>query len=400
MFCKKLKSMKFKLFFLFLFLFAANVFAQQNLKPNAPVKFRLQPGETKDFNLSMQKDDFAEISIKSQDGFEPAYSIVSPSGRDVTNMGIVFENSFPFIALESGEYKINIEYKKSEDSSSTKDFSIVYKNKFTQPKGASLTDSRKINGYDAKIYEEKKEFGNAYLVIEKAGKLKYILKGSSFATGLHFPSNISQDASAEEKRSANLFRTTADKTGDGTPDMAVEYYSGGAHCCFSMYFFELGNEVRPIPVLYTNNTPTLAVGKNPEGGLKLVTGDNTFAYWNTSFAGSPIPQVILTFRNGEFRTNAKLMAKPAPPVAKLKQKAAAARREMSLEPYEGEDTGSFMNAFWGEMLDLIYSGHEDLAWQYFDWAWNPKKKGKELFKQDFKNQLANSEFYRMYLESK
>ena len=50
----------------------------------------------------------------------------------------------------------------------------------------------------------------------------------------------------------------------------------------------------------------------------------------------------------------------------------------------------FQEAFWSEMLDLIYTGHEPLAWQYFDMAWPAKKPGKEKFKADFKEALAES----------
>jgi hypothetical protein len=62
-----------------------------------------------------------------------------------------------------------------------------------------------------------------------------------------------------------LFGATTDKTGDGTPDLAVSYYSGGAHCCFSMYFYELGDEVKPIKALNTGDAGITAIGKSPNG---------------------------------------------------------------------------------------------------------------------------------------
>jgi hypothetical protein len=42
------------------------------------------------------------------------------------------------------------------------------------------------------------------------------------------------------------------------------------------------------------------------------------------------------------------------------------------------------------MLDLIYTGNEQTAWQYFEMVWPPKRQGKELFLKDFKAQLAES----------
>jgi hypothetical protein len=54
--------------------------------------------------------------------------------------------------------------------------------------------------------------------------------------------------------------------------------------------------------------------------------------------------------------------------------------------------------FWGDMLDLIYTGHEDLAWQFLDLVWSPQKQGKERFIRDFKNQLLQSQYWQMILE--
>jgi hypothetical protein len=63
--------------------------------------------------------------------------------------------------------------------------------------------------------------------------------------------------------------------------------------------------------------------------------------------------------------------------------------KISNDPYT-EVGMDFEEAFWGEMLDLIYSGNEPLAWQYLDLVWPPKKPGKDKFLADFKEQLADS----------
>jgi hypothetical protein len=385
------------------FLCAANAFSQDSLKLNEVKKFSLSPEQTKNFALDLKKNEYAQINWtlpETAASFE--YKIIAPSGRNLTDYAVLLDNSFDFVATENGTYNIEVALGKAENEAGTKEFSVVYKNKFALPKNSKIKASRKINGYDAKIYEVGgEESDDAYLMIEKAGKLKYIAKATKNVGGLSFADTLEAGVSKATQSSPNLFKATADKTGEGTPDLVVSYYSGGAHCCFSTYFYELGDEITPIKALNTADADVAAIGKSPNGGLKLATGDATFAYWNTSFAGSPIPQIILDFRDGEFRTNAKLMEKPAPSLAKLKREAAAIRAKMPLDAYVGgEEGGNFDEAFWGTMLELIYSGHEDLAWQYFDWAWNPKKKGKEIFKKDFEKQLSNSKFYRMFLENK
>jgi hypothetical protein len=52
------------------------------------------------------------------------------------------------------------------------------------------------------------------------------------------------------------------------------------------------------------------------------------------------------------------------------------------------------------MLDLIYTGNEELAWQFLDLVWPPQKQGKALFIRDFKKKLLESEYWKMILEDK
>lgn len=375
--------------------------SQQSLKPNEARKISLQPEETKAFILNLKKGDFAEIIIVAEDAYNFRYKILAPSGDNLLDYAVVMEDAFPFVALEDGAYQVEITLNKNEEKTGARDVAVSYQNKFALPKNMRIKASRKVNGYDAKIYEAIGEDDDAYLIIEKAGRLKFISKATKNVGGLSFADTLEKGVSKSEQVSANLFRATPDKTGDGTPDIALSYYSGGAHCCFSMYFYELGDDVKPVDSLQMGNADLAAVGKSPNGGLKLMSGDDTFAYWNTSFAGSPIPQIILDFRDGKFQTNARLMRKPAPALAALKKEAADIRAKMPPDAYTGDEAGgTFDESFWGRMLDLIYTGHEDLAWQYFDWAWNPKKAGKEIFKKDFEKQLAGSKFYQMFLTGK
>jgi hypothetical protein len=203
------------------------------------------------------------------------------------------------------------------------------------------------------------------------------------------------DDSSSTKRSSMLMRTTPDKTGDGTPDVAVEYYTGGAHCCFQITFFELGDTVRQLPTIDTDNDRLTAIARKPGGGLRFESSEQVFAYWTIAYAMSPMPPVIYEFnKKDELVPRFDLMKKPAPTLAALRRKAAAAKDKINLNPYTSpeDNFNDFEEAFWGEMLDLIYTGHEDLAWKYFDMVWPAKKRGKEKFLADFKEQLAQSSY--------
>lgn len=384
----------------------------EKLNVNQEKILNLHIGEEKSFSLNLKKGDYAEIFWKVDNDAvnklnpDPDFALYTPSGKDLSKIiRNVFEvDSIPFVAPENGEYKLVVKFENHDEPKKMGEFkvSLNYKDRFAAPANAIVRGRRKINGYDLKIIGMTSNPGSSYFIIEKNKKIQYVLKGDDGEImGFYFADDMNHAFDAEERRSTLLMKNTPDKTGDGTPDVALEYYSGGAHCCFDLLFFELGNTVKPVDVLSTGDTRTVATGKNPKGGLRLKTGDSTFAYWLVSFASSPIPQVVLDFKNGAFRPNLEAMKKPAPSMAVLQRKANAAKKEINLKPYTGEDfLDSFVDAFWGEMLDLMYAGHEDLAWKYLDMVWDPRKPGKELFVRDFKAQLAKSEFWQMMQEDK
>lgn len=394
--------------FLFFSILPFGIAAQETsakLIPNQNQTFSIRNGEEKRFVVNLKKDDFAEFSWQTNSDSDLKFSLYAPSGRDVF-ADLYVTDSIPVIVPEDGEYSFVVKLNapdKSAKVSSEQNIAVRFTNVFKMPAGGVVKSARKINGYDLRIVDTSGDNAHSFLLIEKLGKLKAILKGDHFgAAGFNFSDDLANTYTPAEKRSAALFRAEPDKTGDGTPDAAVDYFSGGAHCCFDLHFFELGASVRHVKPLKTADERTIAIGKNPNGGLRLLTGDTTFTYWNIYFAGSPIPSVILDFQNGEFRPDFEAMKKPAPSPAALQKMARAARAELSGRPYKGDsfagagnDGYDFKEPFWSEMLDLIYTGHEDLAWQYFDLVWRADKPGKEIFKRDFKNQLAQSEFWQM-----
>jgi len=343
------------------------------------------------------------------------------------------DDSIWFVAQTDGDFVFVIKFVKDQDSevSGTQRISLQYNNKFKLPVGTKQEDIRKINGYDIRImrtpgnYDESKSI----VLIERNRQLKRILKssgGDPKGFSFPYPDHITKTDRADSRREISLIKNTPDKTGDGIPDVMIQYFSGGAHCCFEMYFINLGETVQTVDILgMADGQDYLPVSKSPNGGLLFHTYD-IWAYWNTSFAHSPGAAVILKFKNGKLRPSFDLMKKPAPSFALLKNKAEFYRQKLSLAPYTGEENthqppdfkdpfykeDSYPNngnekykgtiyrnvVFWGPMLDLIYTGHEDLAWQFLDVVWPPQKQGKALFIRDFNKQLLESAYRQMVLE--
>ncbi|MGD9560762.1 MAG: hypothetical protein AB7F88_00970 [Pyrinomonadaceae bacterium] len=382
---------------IFVVLVFASVLAAQtaeSLSPGKPVAISLSPGDARSFALSMKTGDYAEIKLLADENPEVSFGFIDAAGKALVTGNSVSANAAVFIAPKDGTYTFVVGIETSPEATGPRKLRLEYSNKFALPEGSKEKASRKINGFDVRIMfvpGEDREYGDNVAVFEKNGVLKGILRkdGNAGFTGFSFSGDPANAENAAQRKQGALIRKTADKTGDGIPDAMIDYYSGGAHCCFSTYFVNLGNTVDVAEVVNTDNATLAAIGVNPKGGLRFVTNENAFAYWNISYAGSPMPEVILEFTNGELRPNFALTKKPAPTMAKLRAKAKVASSKISNNPYT-ELGMDFEEAFWGEMLDLIYTGHEPLAWKYFDMVWPAKKPGKEKFKADFKEALAES----------
>ncbi len=359
------------------------------LRLGRPITVELEPGGRREFTLPLREDDFAEVFWLANDELGVNVKVFGPSGAEVHSGPDEPDDSLAFVAQESGDYRVRVSLGKSEGVNGPQQVTFQYRDKPQLPSGAPRLERRLVNGYDVKIRSWEDQ---SVLTAEKAGRVKLFMRGGvNGVGGFHFMDDTSDVES--DKRSVALIKATPDKTGDGAPDVAVSYFSGGAHCCFNAYFVELGERVKVAADVDGGNVPVSAVGRAPGGGLRLETADNTFAYWIVSFAESPLPSIILEFRGGELRPAPEAMRKPAPPLAKLQSEARLVRSQLGLEPYKGEEESGLAVAFWGRMLDLLYSGNEQLAWQYLDLAWPVRKPGKATFRADFERQLSKSWFW-------
>ena len=96
----------------------------------------------------------------------------------------------------------------------------------------------------------------------------------------------------------NARMDTADLDADGTTEILVEDFSGGAHCCYTLRIFgtEEGAVVVSNPLDLGHSEYALS---DAEGGVKnIICRDPAFAYVFTSFAASRMPLVVYRYRHG------------------------------------------------------------------------------------------------------
>ena len=383
-----------------LFVLAASGQTPIRLTSDKSAKFSIEDRKTHEFSIELKADEICNITTDASEDLPLLMELVMPNGNDLKK-DIDPNEGYVFVADIPGTYKLVLSISDGitdEELANLKgkEVSLRYSNKFRLPSGAKTAATRLINGYQVKIANEGSDEGKTFLVIQKAGKLKALMRAAKEINGgFYFSDDPKQIDGANAKASAALMRNTLDKTGDGTTDIAVEYYSGGAHCCFEITFFELGSNVRQLPAIDTANDRLTAIAKKPGGGLRFEYSEQAFAYWNINFAQSPMPAVIWEFdKSDQLSPRFDLMKKPAPSTAKLKRDAALMRSKIKLDPYTSpeDNFNDWEEPFWAEMLDLVYTGHEDLAWQFFDMVWPAQKRGKQKFRSDFNQQLSTAAY--------
>ena len=89
---------------------------------------------------------------------------------------------------------------------------------------------------------------------------------------------------------------------NGTPEVIVETYSGGAHCCtnFKIYTWS-NNQFIEQDTGFLDGSGGEFTDLDEDGKIEFVTSDNSFLYKFSSYAASFPPSLVLSFRNGELQ---------------------------------------------------------------------------------------------------
>lgn len=217
-----------------------------------------------------------------------------------------------------------------------------------------LTGSVTVRGYVFKNYEGiNQDDDSACVRIYRAGKVVYRLIKEDEKYYLGQPG----DARYKIPHIAN----GADLTGGGRPDMIVTSWSGGAHCCFTHYVFELEPAFRLLATIDDGDTDLAHFEKlGSDRGYYYVTTD-IWSYWPSSFASSVSHKVLLRWDGQMFHLALDKMRYPPP----TPQKWQMALKDVDDALTDGGDVrGNLGVTLWDTVLDLIYTGHSDLAWKF------------------------------------
>lgn len=180
-----------------------------------------------------------------------------------------------------------------------------------------------------------------------------------------------------------------DLTGDNTPDIAVleaEQVGNGGIC--NMNIFEIGECFRHIA---TFSDCGYFEDRDGDGKFEVNLPDETFRYWRVWISDPPIPTVILRYdtRFDKYVLADDLMLRPAP--SQNVFTAMIDRVRKADNDYKGNGPPLIL---WEMMIELLYSGHEDVAWLLYEQSWLPRFGDEASWATRFKAQLAESHYWK------
>ena len=205
--------------------------------------------------------------------------------------------------------------------------------------GYLLQEERLINGYAIRIWKNPEDqLGfDSILMIEATG----------------------QPAIRVDMFSAINDLTGSDINGDGFPDLVIETFSGGAHCCFGTQVFSL----RPTGAALILQKPQSNAGGyfadlDADGISEFVTYDDSFAYQYCPYAAGVTVKVIMAYDAGQDRY---LPASPRFPEQYAEELTTNEGRALAASGELGEWDSSNICAVLPLALDYLYIGQPDKA---------------------------------------
>lgn len=188
---------------------------------------------------------------------------------------------------------------------------------------------------------------------------------------------VASDGGVLFSRDQNSFTWNAatgkDVNGDGAPDVVLEAYTGGAHCCWKYWIFSFA----PDPMLAgeLDNDEPVSFGLATKGRLVMHTTDEAFNNFDgLCYACSPRVDLYFVLQGDQFKDvtaefvtagNLDSMRKrlEAVPVDRFRQLSST----QDLAPELREAKAAVLNL----VLAYLYSGHEDEAWKALKESWPP-----------------------------
>ena len=91
-----------------------------------------------------------------------------------------------------------------------------------------------------------------------------------------------------------------DVEGDGSADVIVGLYSGGAHCCYVTQIYRYDAGTQTYAIVQRDFGDPGSILERIGSAYRFLSGDDRFAYRFAAFAFSGLPEQIWRFADGHF----------------------------------------------------------------------------------------------------
>jgi len=157
--------------------------------------------------------------------------------------------------------------------------------------------------------------------------------------------------------------------GTDAKQLVVEQYSGGAHCCYSNWIYDLGQSPRLVfnNEKYGTGSALRPVDLDSDRVFELTQSVMAFDYFHLSHAASVFPEAVFAYdpKAGEYRpANRRFSAhvlRDLESDIKALEKLKAAGSEK--DEFYSE---SYFSGVLGVTLKYIYAGNREEGWSFFD----------------------------------
>jgi len=160
-----------------------------------------------------------------------------------------------------------------------------------------------------------------------------------------------------------------------TTQLIFSKWTGGAHCCFSLYIFDLSESFKEIANIEGGNFHPELKDLNGDSIPEILVTDDILAYVFSSFAWSATGKVVLEYREGQYEVEPNYMIKAAPQLNSFSEKIQSWQNEIL--QFEGFDQMPY--EFMQSITDLVYSGNTQAALDLIEIVWPSSKPGKVDF---------------------
>ena len=163
-----------------------------------------------------------------------------------------------------------------------------------------------------------------------------------------------------------------DLSGSGKPELVLEGYSGGLHCC---YMYEIVSLGRTPQVLHTFANPVpITFEKQTDGTALIRAADGVFDYFLVPHTDAVIPQLVLKPQGN----NLIDVSAQYPEI--YDKEIEQARSQLTAEDIEKLRNANYHAQLYTDqiptvhkvltiVLDYVYSGREEKAWQVMGEMW-------------------------------